>query len=141
LTKALNLAEEAMAADIMAAVQALRVGAEQGEAVQEEMAALKVQMREEVAARVVEEALTQGKISPAQRAWAVEYCRQDMGKFQAYVAQAPKVVPVGEELPPFGNGEGGRPGLLAHELAICRSMGILPEIFHEAKAEMERARK
>jgi hypothetical protein len=57
------------------------------------------------------------------------------------VAQTPKVVPVGEELPPFGGGERGSPGLVAHELAICRSMGILPEIFHEAKAEMERARK
>lgn len=45
----------------------------------------------------VEEALEAGKISPAQRSWALEYCGRDPVGFQAFVAQAPKLTQQQEE--------------------------------------------
>ena len=46
----------------------------------------------------MEEALQAGKVSPAQRGWALEYCRRDPEGFQTYADRAPKLVPTGEEL-------------------------------------------
>jgi hypothetical protein len=50
------------------------------------------------AARTVEEAMLAGKISPAQKDWALSYCRRDPESFKTYVDKAPRVVPVGERL-------------------------------------------
>jgi len=140
LAGALNLPGEAQAACLLREVAALKAGPEEMRIIQEEMAALKARLSEEVVSRVVEEALSAGKISPAQHAWAVEYCRRDLESFQSYVAQAPKVVPVGERLPPYREGEGEPRGLTAQERAICRSMNLPPETYAAAKAEMERAK-
>jgi phage I-like protein len=140
LTGILGLAAEAPATALVEAVRALKGGVAEQEEVQEELARLKMRVAEAEVSRKVDEALAAGKISPAQRAWAVEYCRQDMEQFEAFVAGAAKVVPVGEELPRFRMAGSEGPRLTPQELAICRGMNIAPECFQEAKAEQERSR-
>ena len=57
---------------------------------------LKRRMDERDAEELVTMALKQGKISAAQKAWAKEYALKDAEGFQAFVAKAPAVVPVGK---------------------------------------------
>jgi phage I-like protein len=139
LAAALKLPGDASASQLKGAVEALKAGADRFLEIQEELQALKGRMAEEATAQVVEEALRAGKISPAQQGWAWEYYRRDPEGFKTYVAQAPKLVPTGEELRLLRGArqEGG--GLLPEELAICRSMNIPPEEYLKAKAQTGRA--
>jgi phage I-like protein len=80
-------------------------------------------------------ALQAGKVSPAQREWAVEYCRRDPEGFQTYVDRAPKLVPTGEELHLLRGERNEEAGLLPEELAVCRALNVSPEAYLQAKAQ------
>ncbi len=135
--KALGLEEGATGAQVHGRLEGLKAGAAQAEALKAKVEALKSRLLEETARRAVEEALTLGKISPAQRGWALEYCRQDPERFQEFVAGAPKVVPLGETLSlapdePFCQGQ-----LSPGEMALCRAVNITPEAYLNAKQQTE----
>jgi phage I-like protein len=141
LVQDLGLPAEATFSQVKGGLDALKAGNAQLAALQEELAALKDRLTEETALRAVEEAILAGKLSPAQRDWALSYCRQDPDSFRTYVDQAPRVVPVGERL---NLGEERRredQGLTPEELAICRAMNLTPEAYSQAKVEMAQAKK
>ena len=81
------------------------------------------------------------EISPAQKDWALSYCRQDPDSFQTYVEQAPRVVPVGERLNLGEERYREDQGLTPEELAICRAINLTPEAYSQAKVEMAQAKK
>jgi phage I-like protein len=140
MTTVLGLAEDASAAQVHGSLAALKAGAEQAETLRAEIEALKSRIVEEVASRAVEEAMGLGKISPAQRGWALEYCRQNPERFQAFVAQAPKVVPVGEVLS-LTLGESQEQGWLSPgEMAVCRIVNITPAAYLNAKKLIDHAK-
>ena len=139
ITVTLGLAEDAGSEEVQGSLEALRAGMEQTEELKKEIEALKSRLVEEKTSRAVEEALIMGKISPAQKGWALEYCRQDPEQFQAFVAGAPKVVPLGEVLSlaqdePF---ELGR--LSPGELDVCRAVNITPGAYLKAKQQIDQA--
>ncbi len=98
LASTLNLPGEVSVAQLKGAVEALKAGASRLVRAEEALQALKARLAKETAERSVEEALQAGKVSPAQRGWALEYCRRDPEGFQTYADRAPKLVPTGEEL-------------------------------------------
>ena len=77
LASTLNLPGEVSVAQLKGAVEALKAGASRLVKAEEAVQALKVRLARETADRFVEEALKAGKVSPAQRGWALEYCRRD----------------------------------------------------------------
>jgi phage I-like protein len=99
-----------------------------------ELAVLKARLAAEVADRAVGEALQAGKISPAQREWALEYFRQDQEGFAAYVARAPKVMPLGESLVLLGEDRTAE-DLLPEEMALCRSLNLAPAAYRKAREQ------
>ncbi|MEW6386814.1 MAG: phage protease [Thermodesulfobacteriota bacterium] len=132
LALTLNLPEEASAGQVKGGLAALKAGAERGPALEQELSRLKTQLAEETTARAVDEALRAGKISPAQKTWAWEYCRRDPEGFQTYVAQAPPLVPVGTQLT-WLKEEEGTLGLTPADLEICRQLNITPAQFRAAQ--------
>ncbi|MFZ5448614.1 MAG: phage protease [Thermodesulfobacteriota bacterium] len=132
----LNLSDDATVAQLKGAVEAHKAGAARLLKAEEELQVLKTRLLEERTDRVVEEALKAGKIMPAQRGWALEYCRRDMEGFRTYAERAPKLVPTGEELQlrrePFDEEQ----GLIPDELAICRSLNVPPDAYLKAKKQM-----
>lgn len=62
----------------------------------EEFNALKSKLEKRDADELVEMALKQGKIAPAQKAWAEQYALKDPAGFKAFVEQAPEVVPISQ---------------------------------------------
>lgn len=140
LAQDLGLPDEATASQLKGGIAALLAGGEQVQTLQEELAALKAQLSEETTARVVEEAMLAGKISPAQKDWALSYCRQDPESFKIYVDKAPRVVPVGERLNLGEERHRQDQGLTPEELAVCRTMNLTPEAYSQAKASMAQAK-
>jgi phage I-like protein len=135
LALSLDLPEEATTSQLLGTVAALKDSAGRLEVLQEELAGLKARLAEEQALKSVEEALRAGKISPAQRAWALEYCRQDPEGFQTYVAKVPQLVPVGAVLRGLKE-EPGEPALDPEELEICQQLNITPSQYLAAKAQI-----
>lgn len=119
-------------------VEALGTVRAQLAALTAELTTLKEQVAAEAVAREVEAALLAGKISPAQQAWALDYGRRDLTGFKAFVAQAPKVVPLHEVLAVAGESRGPGGHLTPEEEVVCRAVNITPEQYLKAKADLER---
>ena len=135
LAALMSLPMEVTLAQLQGTVEALKAGAERLLQVEAELQALKSLRAAEAADRMVEEVLQAGKISPAQRDWALEYCRRDPEGFRAYADRAPKQVPTGEELQILKERPGDEPGVLPEELAVCRALNITPAAYLQAKAQ------
>jgi phage I-like protein len=140
IAEALGLAEDVSPAQATGHLAALKAGAAQAEALAAELETLKSRLAREQASRAVEEALRQGKISPAQQDWAMAYYRQDPESFQAFVARAPKVVPVGEILPIHREAPDEKGRLTPEELAVCRAANISPAAYLRAKSQIDQAK-
>jgi phage I-like protein len=140
LAQTLSLPEEATACQLQGAVETLKAEGAPVETLKEELAALKARLCEETTVKAVKEAIVAGKISPAQKEWALSYCRRDPESFKQYVDKAPRVVPVGERLN-LGEERGREDqGLTPEELAVCRTMNLTPEAYSQAKAKMGQAK-
>ncbi len=128
-----GLRPEATVTELKAEIEALKTARGRVAALEAEVTALKEQVKEAAVAWEVEEALRAGKITPAQETWALDYCRRDLEGFRAFVAAAPKVVPLGEK---FSLSREEKPltgRLQPQELAVCRALNLAPEEFLKAK--------
>lgn len=126
--------DEANVSTVKGAVLALKSGQDRLTAIDAELTALRQERQQEKAAAAVETAIQAGKVSPAQRDWALKYAGSDPEGFAAFVAAAPKVVPVtepGEPAKPAGQ------GVTPEEMQMCRAMGLDPEKF-KATRQAER---
>lgn len=100
----LGLKANAPASDVAAAIQTLQHT-----------------IASDAAAKAVELALKDGKITPAQKDWATSYALSDPKGFAKFAAAAPRVVPMGEVV-------GGKPStvekLNEETLAVCKLLGL-----------------
>lgn len=97
-----------------------------------ELNTLRAERATERAERAVDEAIKAGKLIPAQRQWAISYCRADFNGFAAFVAKQPAA---------FGPGLDGSPvytprppaaaqsALTATETTICKQLGLSTDDF------------
>ena len=96
ITQALDLKENATVSEVKASILALK----QSKVVNDDLAKRVKELEEKLLAKetqeLVEMALKQGKITPAQKEWAQEYARKDPEGFKVYIQKAPQKVPVGE---------------------------------------------
>lgn len=90
----LELKADAKTEDVAAKIMELKGTADKTK--DEMILELKRRMDERDAEELVTMALKQGKISSAQKTWAKEYALKDAEGFQAFVAKAPAVVPIGK---------------------------------------------
>ena len=137
LAAVLKLPGEATASQILEAVRALQGEIERLQGVEAELRQLKSKVAADSTNQAVEEAMKAGKIAPAQKAWALEYYRQDPGGFQAFVARAPQLVPTRLELKLSRDFQTPGP-LHPEELSLCRSLNLSPEQYLQAKARTDR---
>jgi phage I-like protein len=137
---ALGLAAEATADQVKESLINLKSRAAQAEELALKIESLKARLAEEQANRSVEEALKLGKISPAQKTWALEYCRRDPESFRAFAEKAPKVVPVGEILALVQDGPEEPHPISPEEKAICRAVNITPAEYLKAKLQISQAK-
>ena len=133
LAAALALPPEASMSQLTSALAALQAGEASLREKTAELAALKARLAAEAEDKAVNAALQAGKITPAQKGWALEYFRQDPQGFATYVTRAPKTVPLGDLLSLQGEERSPVSALAPEELAICRSLNLAPEKYLAAK--------
>ncbi|MFA6690751.1 MAG: phage protease, partial [Saccharofermentanales bacterium] len=78
-------------------------------------------------------AMKEGKITPAQKEWALKYAQESPEGFAAYVKAALKIVPIGETFKVADDKGNSAPV----ESEICRQLGISAEAFRAEKARMD----
>ncbi len=89
----LGLPEDARTEDVTARIMAFKAG---DSALQRRVAELEKQAASQKAEELVGLALKDGKLSPAQKEWAVAYALSDPKGFAKFVEKAPVVVPMGK---------------------------------------------
>ena len=89
----LGLPENARTEDVTARIMAFKAG---DSVLQQRVAELEKQAASQKAEELVGLALKDGKLSPAQKEWAVAYALSDPKGFAAFVEKAPVVVPMGK---------------------------------------------
>ena len=95
---------------------------------------LQAERVEEKATAAVDAAVEAGKISPAQRNWALGYARKDLDGFKGYASSAPVIIAPGRI-----SGLNGHPrrdpeaDLDSKELGVCKTMGLDPAQFKETR--------
>jgi phage I-like protein len=111
------------------------------ETVKTELAALKTQVQAGEVAALVEQGLADGKLLPAQKAWATELGQKDVAALKSYLtATTPIAALKGTQTqgkPPEDGGDNAP--LSEPELAVCRATGITPEDFKKSKAAIAQA--
>jgi phage I-like protein len=124
--------------EIKGAVMALKASPDVIVRLQGEVDQLRSERATEKAEKQLELALRAGKITPAMRDWALEYAKNDLAGFEAYVANAPKIVPIGENLPEHRGKEGFNEtvALTAEDKKMAALMGIAEEKYLESKIEL-----
>lgn len=114
----LGLEKDAKTEDVAAAVMALKAGTGN-----DEILALKEELKERNAEDMVQLALKEGKITSAQKEWAKAYALSDKEGFKSFVDKAPVVVPQGKmelkDAPTTGKQD--------YDVAILKNCGITEE--------------
>jgi phage I-like protein len=82
------------------------------------------ELQEDKVLAAVDAAIKQGKLTPAQKDWAVKLGKQDMSELNSFLATAP-VFEGGVRIE--GNPETRKTALTEEEAAICSMMGVKPE--------------
>ncbi|MFP3866884.1 MAG: phage protease [Desulfobacteraceae bacterium] len=134
ILSALGLPHDAHRSQIQGTITALKSGSAHAESLQKVVAKLQAAQEERASQDLMEQALKSGKVTPAQREWAIEYARQDPEGFKVFLAQAPKVIPVGEKLELKEECK-PKPTLSSSQLEINQLMGISEEIYLKYNSE------
>jgi phage I-like protein len=157
LLAALGLPDTTTEADALAGVAALK--AKSGEQ-ETQIAALKAQapdpekyvevgvmtgLRDQVAAltarlngdesmRVIDQAMAEGRLLPAQKTWAEELGKSNLAALKAYIAATP-ANPALAGMQSSDKDLGGKPGALSDsQLDMCSAMGVDPKAFQATLA-------
>jgi phage I-like protein len=124
--------------EIKGAVLALKASRDVIGRLQDEVDRLNSERALRQSEKALELALRAGKITPAMKNWALEYAKTDPAGFEIYVANAPKILPIGDNLPPHENLQANSDNTLAeYESKIIGMMRITPEQFKKSKEELE----
>jgi phage I-like protein len=98
---------------------------------------LKTERASEIAEKQLDLALRAGKITPAMKDWALEYAKSDPKGFEAYVANAPKIVPIGEKLEHESEGTKTETiQLTTEDKQMAVLMGVSEENYLKSKIEL-----
>ena len=138
VAEALGLAADADTGKVVAAAKAKQpdpgafVPRSEFDVVASSLQTLQGERTEELATAAVDAAISSGRVTPAQRDWALGYARSDGAGFKKFVEAQPVIVAAGARA-----GRSGTPdpdaALTADELAVCRQLGIEPDAFKAAR--------
>lgn len=140
---ALGLAADADTGKVVAAAKAQRpdpgefVPRSEFDAVARDLKSLQDGRTEEQATAAVDAAIAAGKVTPAQRDWALDYARTNADGFKKFVEAQPVIVSAGARTVRPGAPD-PEAALTADELAVCNQLGLDPDAYKKArKADIE----
>lgn len=139
VAEALGLATTATANEIVAKAKATApdpgsyVPRTEFDRVARDLTTLQTERTDERATKAVDAAIAAGKITPAQRDWALGYAKSNDSGFSAYVEAAPVILAPGRIGDPSPNPNAA---LTADELATCKALGITADQYKASRTEL-----
>ncbi|MFB0919744.1 MAG: phage protease [Oscillospiraceae bacterium] len=121
----LDLKAGAPASDVAAKIVALKGGNIDGVNVLEQLKAMQKQNAERDANDAVTVALKAGKITPAQKDWALSYALSDKAGFASFVEKAPQIVPQGSIVDGIEPTVSKKPDEAT--ILVCKQLGLSAE--------------
>ena len=107
------------------------------ERLSKELASMRSRIAGDEAVRAVDAAISEGKLIPAQRDWALAYATKDPESFGTFVKSQPVVLAPGRH--PIGNNPPTAKGELDEaDLALCSQLGIEPDEYKKTLASEAR---
>ena len=104
------------------------------QAMQAEVAALSARINGDDASRLIEAAITDGKLVEAQRTWATDLGKTNLAALKAYVDTAPSIAALKGMQSGGKQGDAGAGGSLSDsELAVCSAMGLSQDAYLKSK--------
>ena len=91
---ALGIGQEATDAEASGTAAAMKQAHEQLPAIAAKVAELEGTLGNKEASGLIEQAMSEGKLTPAQKSWATDYAGRDLEGFRVFVAKAPVIVPL-----------------------------------------------
>lgn len=137
LLELLGLKEDATASEVTATILAMKQAQGQASEVpvlKSELQALKAQIANRDAEELVALAMKEGKVTPAQKDWAVAYAGRDPEGFKVFVAKVPVVVHTGETA--GGKGPGDGVSISEVQTQINKALGVSEEMFKKHNKEV-----
>jgi len=128
---ALGLKEDASLSEVTGTLMAMKSARSQVSEIsnlKSEIATLKSQLAKRDAEELVASAMKEGKVTPAQKDWAVDYAVRDPEGFKVFVSKAPAVVPMAEVAGATRSETGVAP-LDEMQTAVNKALGISGETF------------
>lgn len=102
---------------------------------QKQLAALSGRLVDDETGRIVELAISEGRLIEAQRQWASDLGKKDLAALKSYVAATPAIAALGG-MQSGGKGPGaGNPQQSDADLAVCKALGLTAEQFAAGKLE------
>ena len=117
----LGLKEDARTEEVAAQIQALKAG---GDA-RQEVLELKEKLQKMEAGETVKKALKEGRITAAQKDWAMEYALKDPEGFAKFTQLAPQAVPMGQM--ELEDAPAGQAGQEAMSVKVLKNLGLTSE--------------
>lgn len=133
---ALGLKDDAPAPEVEGTLAALAQSALMAEELKEKLIAAEAALSGSEARELVEHAMKQGKVSPAQKDWAMDYAMRDAEAFRVFAAKAPVSVPLGGTLK-VQPAMGGARGLCALQAEVNKALGLSENRFRKFSKKEE----
>lgn len=130
--EALGLAETATESEIVGTIMAMKQSHAKIDDVVKELGTLKAGLAAKDAGDAVEAAMKEGKITPAQKDWALDYAKRDLAGFNVFIAKAPVVVIEGKVVE---DGKGPAAGIDDTQAQINKLCGLDEETFKKYNPE------
>ncbi|KJR41899.1 Mu-like prophage FluMu I protein [Candidatus Magnetoovum chiemensis] len=128
ILKALDLQDESTNADVVGTILAMKQGYDEVKKLADEVKTLRKAAQVLEAQTVVNKAISEGKVTPAQKDWAMKYAAEDLDGFTVFALKAPIVVHT-ETI--TGKSEPSAKSLTQEQQFIINQMGIDEKIFNK----------
>ena len=123
---ALGLADTATESEVTGTIMAMKQSHTQQADLSGKVTELQNKLSLRDATEAVDLAVNSGKITPAQKDWAIDYAKRDLPGFQVFVAKAPVVVHTGKVVTDAG-GAGGAQVPDENLQLVCKQFGTDPK--------------
>lgn len=131
---ALGLDETANESAVTGTIMAMKAGSSSVSELSAKVAELSGKLTKRDAEDLVQVAMSEGKILPGQKDWALDYAARDQEGFKVFAAKAPVQLQPGQLKLPAAAGKKAD-DLSDTELVICKQMGISKEDYIKANKE------
>ena len=125
---ALGLTEGASASEVTGTIIAMKQSYEKAPDLTKRVSELEASAKKKCADELVETAMKEGKVTPAQKDWALSYAGRDPEGFKVFVSKAAVVVPMAE-VAGAARSETGVAPLDEMQMAVNKALGVSEEMF------------